>query len=185
MPSHVTAASDTMVLHGVPEGPMGKREYEDSLAGIGRKIDNTLNAWSEWRSRVRNRLATGGLFERFRRPSGGPKAGEKVAERVAALREELEASGGKPKVLLAAFGAGAVLVAVAMLVLVFGFGLFRGTGLTRADLERDAQLRQAAERARAEQQGTLNPAAMMMQQEREAALEAEASSGGAKARPGG
>ena len=150
---------------------MGRREFEDSLAGLGRKIDGTLNAWSEWRQRVRNRLATGGLFERFRRPSGGAKTSEKVAQRVAVLREELEASGGKPKVLLAAFGAGAVLVAVAMLVLVFGFGFFRGTGLTRADLERDAQLRQAAERARAEQQGTLNPAAMMMQQERDKAAQ--------------
>lgn len=150
---------------------MGRREFEDSLAGLGRKIDGTLNAWSEWRQRVRNRVATGGLFERFRRPSGGPKTGEKVAQRVAVLREELEASGGKPKVLLAAFGAGAVLVAVVMLVLVFGFGFFRGTGLTRADLERDAQLRQAAERARAEQEGTLNPAAMMMQQERDKAAQ--------------
>ncbi|MEO1279963.1 MAG: hypothetical protein AAFV77_13470, partial [Planctomycetota bacterium] len=63
-----------------------------------------------------------------------------------------------------------------VLVLVFGFGLFRGTGVTEADLERDARLRQAADRAQAEREGALNPAAMMQRQQQDAAARAEGES---------
>lgn len=142
--------------------------FEEALAEIGRRIDARINAVREWRGRLHNRMATGGLFERFQRlASGGPSAKEKLDERVAALREGFEGGSMSPKLVLGAFGAGAVLVLVIGLVLVFGFGMFRGTGLTQADLERDAKLRQAADRARAEQEGSLNPAAMMQREQRE------------------
>ena len=148
--------------------------FEEALAEIGRRIDAVINGVREWRGRMHNRIATGGLFERFQRPaSGGPSAKERLGERVATMREGLEGGSMSPKVVVGAIGAGAALVLVVVLVLVFGFGMFRGTGLTADDLERDAQLRAAAERARAEQKGTLNPAAMMLQQERDRAVAEE------------
>ena len=53
---------------------MTKREFEDSFAGLGRRIDDAINAVIEARQRLHNRLATGGLFERFRRGGDGPSA---------------------------------------------------------------------------------------------------------------
>lgn len=171
-----------------------KSAFEEALAEIGRRIDAVLNSVREWRGRMHNRMATGGLFERFQRPaSGGPSAKERLDERVASLREGFEGGSMSPKLVLGAFGAGAALVLVLGLFLVFGLGLFRGTGLTAADLENDAQLRAAAERARAEQQGTLNPAAMMQQQQQDRAIASEVreagrgggDSGKAGSQPGG
>ncbi len=152
---------------------MSKREFEESFAGIGRKIDALLNRVGEAVQRFRNRLATGGLFERFERTPSGSNTKEKLAERVADAKERLEEKQGNATLLLGAFGAGAALVAVVALVAVFGFGLFRGTGVTEADLERDARLRQAADRAQAEREGALNPAAVMQRQQQEAAARAE------------
>ncbi|MFI4881062.1 MAG: hypothetical protein ACIAQU_00595 [Phycisphaerales bacterium JB064] len=148
--------------------------FEESLASIGRKIDAVIDGVRERRGRLHNRMATGGMFEKFRRPAGAPKTSEKMAERVAEVKERLEEGRVSAKLVVGAFGAGAVLVAVVMLVLVFGFGLFRGTGLTAADLERDAALRQAADRAQAEREGTLNPTAMMQRQQQDEAMAAEA-----------
>ena len=161
--------------------------FEESLARLGRRIDAAIDGVRERRGRLHNRIATGGVFEKFRRPAGAPRASEKVAERMAEVKERLEDGRVSAKVVLGAFGAGAVVVAGVMLVLVFGFGLFRGTGLTTADLERDAALREAADRARAEREGTLNPTAMMQQQQQEAAIAAEAESArrGATPRGGG
>ena len=152
---------------------MAKREFEDSFAGLGRKIDNLLSRIGETVQRFRNRMATGGLFERFERTGSGPNNKEKLSERVADAKEKIENRQAGAKLVLCAFGAGAALVAVMVLVLVFGFGLFRGTGLTEADLERDAKLRQAADRARAEREGALNPAAMMQRQQQDAPARAE------------
>lgn len=176
---------------------MGRREFEDSFAEIGRKIDGALNASGEARQRLSNRVATGGLFERFRgsgeRPPLRERWGERWGERVATWREGLEGGSMSPRLIVAAFGAGASLVLVVVLVLVFGFGIFRGTGLTTADLERDAALRAAAERAQAEREGTLNPAAMVQRQDQERAMEVETGAarsgqretGTRGARPGG
>ncbi len=176
---------------------MGKREFEDSFAGVGRKIDDALNASGEAKRRLQNRMATGGLFDRFQRDRSKPSLKERTGEHVAAWREHFQDGSMSPKLVVGAFGAGAALVLIVGLVLVFGFGMFRGTGLTTADLENDAQLRAAAERARAEQQGTLNPAAMVQRQERDKAMAEEvreARSGGgdggrdlgkAGSRPGG
>lgn len=162
-----------MEAHGVLEGPMGRREFEDSFAGVGRKIDDALNAGGEARRRLHNRMATGGLFERFQRQHDGPGLRERLGERVSAWREEMQGGSMSPKLVFGAFGAGAGLVLVTVLVLVYGLGMFRGTGLTSADLERDAQLRAAAERAQAEREGTLNPAAMVQRQGQERAMAAE------------
>lgn len=155
---------------------MGKREFEDNFAGVGRKIDDALNAGGEARRRLHNRMATGGLFERFQRQGDGPGMRERLSERVSAWREDMQGGTMSPRLVVGAFGAGAGLVLVVGLVLVFGFGMFRGTGLTSADLERDAQLRAAAERAQAEREGTLNPAAMVQQQGQDRAMAAEADS---------
>ncbi|MFI4915476.1 MAG: hypothetical protein ACIAS6_03080 [Phycisphaerales bacterium JB060] len=155
---------------------MGRREFEDSFAEIGRKIDGALNAGGEAKRRLSNRVATGGLFERFQRAGDKPPLRDRWGERVTAWREGFEGGSMSPKLVVAAFGAGASLVLVVVLVLVFGLGMFRGTGLTTADLERDAALRAAAERAKAERQGTLNPAAMVQQHDQERAMSAEADS---------
>jgi|GEM_PF-4401228 len=152
---------------------MGKREFEDSFAGVGRKIDDALNASGEAKRRLQNRMATGGFFDRFQRDRSKPGLKERFGERVVTWREDFEGGSTSPKFVIGAFGAGAVLVLVIGLVLVFGFGMFRGTGLTASDLENDAQLRAAAERARAEREGTLNPAAMLQQQERDRAVAGE------------
>jgi hypothetical protein len=177
------------------EGPMGKREFEDTFAGVGRKIDDALNAGGEAKRRLRNRVATGGLFERFQRPPTGPGLRERMGERAVAWREQLKGGSMSPKLVVGAFGAGAGLVLAVVLVLVFGFGMFRGTGLTAADIERDAQLRAAAERAQAEREGTLNPTAMLQRQDQDRAVAAEAGGAGgggggrdtgkSGARPGG
>lgn len=173
---------------------MGRREFEDSFAEVGRRIDGAINAGGEARRRLSNRMATGGLFERFQRTGDRPPLRERVGERVVAWREQFEGGSMSPKLVLGAFGAGAGLVLVVVLVLVFGFGMFRGTGLTAADIERDAQLRAAAERAQAEREGTLNPAAMLQRQDQDRAIAAEAGRGGgartgdtgkAGSRPGG
>lgn len=148
--------------------------FEESLARLGRKIDAAIDGVRERRGRLHNRMATGGLFDKFRRPAGAPRASEKVAERVAEVKERLEEGRAGAKLVLVAFGAGAALVGLVMLVLVFGFGLFRGTGLTAADIERDAALRQAAERAQAEREGALNPTAMLEQQQQDQAMRDEA-----------
>ncbi|NRA56541.1 MAG: hypothetical protein HRU13_00225 [Phycisphaerales bacterium] len=155
---------------------MSKREFEESFAEIGRRIDAFIGGIGEAFRRLRNRIATGGLFERFERTASGPNTKEKLAERVADAKEKLEDSQAGTSMVLGAFGAGAALVAVVVLVLVFGFGLFRGTGVTEADLERDARLRQAADRAQAEREGALNPAAMMQRQQQDAAARAEGES---------
>lgn len=153
--------------------------FEEALAEIGRRIDAKINGVREWRGRMHNRMATGGLFERFQRPaSSGPSAKEKLSERVATVREGFEGGSMSPKLVVAAFGAGATLVLVVGLVLVFGFGMFRGTGLTASDLENDARLRAAAERARAEREGSLNPTAMLQRQERDNAVESASGTGG-------
>lgn len=172
---------------------MGKREFEDTFAGVGRKIDDALNAGGEAKRRLHNRVATGGLFERFQRQPSGPGLRERWGERVAEWRDQVREGSMSPKLVVGAFGAGAGLVLVVVLVLVFGFGMFRGTGLTAADIERDAQLRAAAERAQAEREGTLNPAAMLQRQDQDRAVAAEAGrgvggtgdTGKAGSRPGG
>jgi hypothetical protein len=168
---------------------MGRREFEDSFAEIGRKIDGALNAGGEAKRRLGNRMATGGLFERLQRTSDKPGLRERWGERVSAWREELQGGSMSPKLVVGAFGAGAALVLVVGLVLVFGFGMFRGTGLTASDLENDAQLRAAAERARTEREGTLNPAAMVQRQEQDKAVASEVRevrpTGGVRGRDGG
>ncbi|MEQ8844355.1 MAG: hypothetical protein RIB58_05820 [Phycisphaerales bacterium] len=146
--------------------------FEESLARLGRRIDALIDGVRERASRFRNQMATGGLLEKFRREPSGRPAREQVAERVADVKERFEEGQVSTKFVLGAFGAGAALVLVVVLVLVFGFGMFRGTGLTTADLERDAALREAADRARAEREGALNPAAMMRQEAQDAATRA-------------
>ncbi|MEO1008653.1 MAG: hypothetical protein AAFX79_08805 [Planctomycetota bacterium] len=161
----------------------GNSGFEDSLAGMGRKIDGTLDAAKEASGRLKDRIATRSFRLLPERDPDRPRLSERVSE----ARERLEEQAGNPRFALYAFGAGAALVLVAAVAVVWAFGL-GGGGASASEFARDAELRAAAQKAEAMERGTTSPALMIQQQQaglaRDQSGSSPAGTGGASPRGG-